>query len=62
MAVLYYRDPADNQWKAISNIPGPTGPTGPTGPAGTTQEVQVGTVAPTNPAILLWIDEGTNYP
>jgi hypothetical protein len=25
-------------------------------------EVAVGLVAPTNPATLLWIDEGSNYP
>jgi hypothetical protein len=26
------------------------------------KEVEVGTTAPTDPSVLLWIDEGSNYP
>ena len=33
MPVLYYRDPADDQWKPL-NDPGPEGPVGPTGAQG----------------------------
>lgn len=36
MGAMYFRDPADGQWKVVPLVgpQGPTGPTGPTGPAG----------------------------
>lgn len=43
MGAMYFRDPADGQWKLVPLV-GPQGPTGPTGPTGAD-----GGVGPTGP-------------
>jgi len=56
-------------WKTISGD-GPTGPTGPTGPQVTgptgptyaSEDVHVGTSAPTDPTVLLWFHDGEVEP
>jgi hypothetical protein len=45
VAVLRYKDPADNQWKFLVG----TGPTGPTGPSGTGPTGPVGATGATGP-------------
>ena len=53
MTALKYRDPATDTWIYIPTA----GPPGPPGPAGAgTDEVWVGTSAPTDAAIELWYD------
>jgi hypothetical protein len=48
MATLWYRDPVDQQFKPFAT-PEP-------------KQVAVGTQEPADPAILIWIDEASNYP
>lgn len=62
--VLHWSDDGVTYQPLMGGPAGPTGPVGPQGPTGPVgpSEVAVGSAAPTDPATLLWIDEGSNYP